>query len=145
MSQVAGTTCHVPDEQPPEWMGQAFPGVLDRRVLDQGSHWITGEEVTVRIGQTSSAHLGRCSTCSSRGPPSCTSTPWWAFASTQLWVPLHGWLTADSKANHRRLLDVRARAGLGFEVSALRVFDVLTWMTGNGYADPRPTVDDGGG
>lgn len=52
----------------------------------------------------------------------------------RLWVPLHAWLTADGKANHRHLLALRDRAGLGAEISALRVFDVLVWMTGKDRA-----------
>ena len=49
------------------------------------------------------------------------------------WVPLHAWLTADSRAQHRRLEELRLAAGLGPEVSVLRVFDVLAWMAGSGY------------
>lgn len=49
------------------------------------------------------------------------------------WVPLHAWLTAEERAAHSRLDQLRATAGLGPEISVLRVFDVLTWMTGKGY------------
>lgn len=49
------------------------------------------------------------------------------------WVPLHAWLTADECAQHRRLKQLRLAAGLGPEVSVLRVFDVLAWMVGSGY------------
>ncbi|MCC2319534.1 DUF6308 family protein [Cellulomonas xiejunii] len=49
------------------------------------------------------------------------------------WVPLHAWLTADECAGHRRLEELRSAAGLGSEVSVLRVFDVLAWMVGSGY------------
>ena len=51
------------------------------------------------------------------------------------WLPLHDWLTADDRANHLHLESLRSRAGLGPDISVLRVFDVLTWMTGKGYAD----------
>jgi Family of unknown function (DUF6308) len=51
------------------------------------------------------------------------------------WLPLHTWLTVDDRANHRHLESLRSRAGLGTDISVLRVFDVLTWMTGEGYAN----------
>ncbi|GCD21700.1 hypothetical protein CTKZ_32620 [Cellulomonas algicola] len=51
----------------------------------------------------------------------------------QYWGPLHAWLTTDGKAHHRHLLDLRDAADLGTEISALRVFDVLAWMSGKGY------------
>lgn len=47
----------------------------------------------------------------------------------RLWRPLHAWLVADDHANERHLERVRERAGVP-DVSVLRVFDVLTWMTG---------------
>ncbi|WP_421740701.1 DUF6308 family protein [Cellulomonas sp.] len=53
------------------------------------------------------------------------------------WVPLHAWLTADGRANHHHLLALRSLAGLGEEISALRIFDVLAWLVGKGYALPR--------
>ena len=51
------------------------------------------------------------------------------------WLPLHDWLVADDRANHLNLESLRSRAGLGPDISVLRVFDVLTWMTGKGYAN----------
>ena len=52
-----------------------------------------------------------------------------------LWSPLHTALTADNRALQKRLLRVRAAAGLDEAVSALRVFDVLAWMDGSGNSD----------
>jgi len=48
------------------------------------------------------------------------------------WLPLHAWLVADERANHHHLEDLRSLAGLGDDISALRVFDVLAWLTGKG-------------
>jgi hypothetical protein len=59
-----------------------------------------------------------------------------ALKDRELWAPLHAWLTSAGRANHRHLLELRDLAGLGHEISALRIFDVLTWMTGQGYAAP---------
>ena len=50
------------------------------------------------------------------------------------WLPLRDWLTADDRANHLHLESLRSRAGLGPDISVLRMFDVLTWMTGKGNA-----------
>jgi len=52
------------------------------------------------------------------------------------WLPLHAWLVADERANHHHLEYLRSLAGLGDDISALRVFDVLAWMTGKGYTAP---------
>ncbi|MDO4239556.1 DUF6308 family protein [Micrococcus sp.] len=46
---------------------------------------------------------------------------------------LHEELAAEGRAVWQRLLAYREAAGLGDEVSALRVFDVLAWMTAKGY------------
>jgi hypothetical protein len=46
------------------------------------------------------------------------------------WVPLCQALRADNKALHNRLLRLHRKAGLPYEVSALRVFDVIAWMEG---------------
>lgn len=48
------------------------------------------------------------------------------------WEPLRLALRADGGALHERLVRLRATAGLGPEVSALRVLDVVTWMQGAG-------------
>jgi hypothetical protein len=55
------------------------------------------------------------------------------------WEPLRQTLRADDL--HPRLLELRERAGLGPEVSALRVLDVVTWMEGKS-AGMRPTEPD---
>ena len=51
------------------------------------------------------------------------------IGSTQLWEPLRSLLNSDP-ALHERLLRLRRDAGLFEAVSALRVFDVVTWMEG---------------
>lgn len=51
------------------------------------------------------------------------------IGSQRLWEPLRALLTADP-ALHERLLHLRGEAGLTDDVSALRVFDVVTWMEG---------------
>ena len=58
-----------------------------------------------------------------------------SIANGLFWVPLHDRLTADDRANQLHLESLRSRAGLGPDISVLRVFDVLTWMTGKGYAN----------
>lgn len=46
------------------------------------------------------------------------------------WRPLHAWLTADGKTNHRQLERLHDAAGLPANISTLRVFDVLVWRVG---------------
>lgn len=46
-------------------------------------------------------------------------------------------LRHDDGALHRRLLDLRGRAGLPAEVPVLRILDVLAWMQGKGHV-PKP-------
>lgn len=58
-----------------------------------------------------------------------------SIVNGQLWLPLHAWLTADDRANDALLRALRTTAGLDGRVSVLRVFDVLTWMTGTGDAE----------
>jgi hypothetical protein len=53
------------------------------------------------------------------------------------WEPLRQALRTDGL--HKRLLELQERAGLGQEVSALRVFDVITWMEGKATG-VRPTA-----
>ncbi|GMA21524.1 DUF6308 family protein [Arsenicicoccus piscis] len=55
--------------------------------------------------------------------------------TTSHWALLHAALTNDGGALQERLLDLRSKAGLSDDVSALRVFDVLVWMDGSGNAD----------
>lgn len=50
-----------------------------------------------------------------------------------VWEPLHVWLSADEKANARRLRELGDRAGLQ-DISVIRIFDVLVWMVGSGHA-----------
>lgn len=52
----------------------------------------------------------------------------------RLWQPLNEWLTADGRSNEAHVQRIRAAAGLGTDISLLRVFDVLVWMVGKGYA-----------
>jgi len=46
------------------------------------------------------------------------------------WGALDCDLRADDKALQKTLLDIRAKAGIGEDISALRVFDIVTWMPG---------------
>lgn len=55
--------------------------------------------------------------------------------ATRHWTPLHEALVADGKALWKRLVHLRDQAGLGPEVSVLRVFDVLAWMDGSGNSE----------
>lgn len=50
------------------------------------------------------------------------------------WRPLHSTLRRDDGAIHKRLTRIRDGAGIDQSVSALRVFDVLTWMEGSGHS-----------
>lgn len=52
----------------------------------------------------------------------------------RLWVPLHEALNTDGQKLHRRLICIRDHAALTFELSPLRVFDVLAWMDGTGQS-----------
>jgi hypothetical protein len=47
-----------------------------------------------------------------------------------LWRPLHAWLVADGGVNERHLAQIRDRADVP-DISLLRIFDVLAWMTGS--------------
>lgn len=58
-----------------------------------------------------------------------------ALGAGTFWEPLRAWLAADGGANGHQLERVRARAGLGSDISILRVFDVLAWLVGKGYTD----------
>ena len=48
------------------------------------------------------------------------------------WGPMHSALREGDHALHNRLLRIRSVAGLNESISALRIFDVLTWMDGSG-------------
>jgi hypothetical protein len=58
-----------------------------------------------------------------------------SIARGNFWLPLHAWLVTDDRAHHKHLESLRSKAGLGSDISALRVFDVLAWRTGMGHAD----------
>lgn len=51
------------------------------------------------------------------------------------WQPLSTAFQANERALWRRLVGIHGAAGLSSEVSTLRIFDVLSWMEGAGYAD----------
>jgi hypothetical protein len=53
------------------------------------------------------------------------------------WEPLRGSLRADGAALHHRLLAIRDQAGVGTEISAIRVFDIIAWMDARGAVLPR--------
>jgi hypothetical protein len=55
----------------------------------------------------------------------------------ELWRPLHAWLVANGGANALQLAQVRDRADVP-DISLLRIFDVLAWMTGS-ERDDDPT------
>jgi len=57
------------------------------------------------------------------------------------WEPLRQQLRADGGALHDRLLRLRDRAGLDDHISAVRVYDVVTWMEGK-QSNLRPTDPD---
>lgn len=59
-------------------------------------------------------------------------------APTSFWRPLHEDLRADDRRLHRHLRSIRAQAGLPPTLSVLRVFDVITWMTGKRYTGQGP-------
>lgn len=66
-----------------------------------------------------------------------------SLVQQRLWGPLHAWLVADGHSNERQLARIREASGIGDDVSLLRVFDVLTWMVGSGYAvEPGATAPD---
>jgi hypothetical protein len=55
--------------------------------------------------------------------------------TSMLWVSLAEALRADDGALQARLLELREAAGLGSDISALRVFDVVVWMIASGYGE----------
>jgi hypothetical protein len=59
-------------------------------------------------------------------------------APTDFWASLRETLAADDQALHRRLLNIRDEAGVGDDVSALRVFDVVCWMLAQVEKSPSP-------
>ena len=51
-------------------------------------------------------------------------------APKSFWPSLREALATDGHALHHKLLDIREQADVGEDISALRVFDVITWMYG---------------
>lgn len=49
---------------------------------------------------------------------------------SEFWVSLQEALAADGHALHQKLLGIRRDSGVEEDISALRVFDVVTWMHG---------------
>lgn len=54
--------------------------------------------------------------------------------SGRLWEPMRQALRREDRALHRRLIQLRAAAGLSEAVSPLRVFDVIAWREGRRLA-----------
>ena len=52
-----------------------------------------------------------------------------------LWVSLARALRADGGALQRRLVALREEAGIGADISAVRVFEIVAWMTARGLAE----------
>ena len=51
-------------------------------------------------------------------------------APRSYWQALNHDLRSEDKRLHRKLLRIRQDAGIGNDISALRVFDIVTWMMG---------------
>ncbi|WP_251149765.1 DUF6308 family protein [Cellulosimicrobium sp. Marseille-Q4280] len=60
--------------------------------------------------------------------------------TASFWEALRAALRADDRALHRHLLSLRDEAGIGDDISALRVFDVVVWMQ-NRYLDPTADAE----
>jgi len=60
--------------------------------------------------------------------------------TASFWEALRAALRADDRALHRHLLSLRDEAGIGDDISALRVFDVVVWMH-HRYLDPASDAD----
>lgn len=58
-------------------------------------------------------------------------------ASKDYWRALNHDLREEDNALHRRLLDIRVQAAIGNDISALRVFDIVTWMVGHDHGTTR--------
>ena len=58
-------------------------------------------------------------------------------APTSLWASLQATLASDDRALFNRLLAIREAAGVGDDISPLRVFDVVCWRLGMGYTCPE--------
>jgi len=55
-------------------------------------------------------------------------------APADYWHSLNHDLRERDDALHRRLLDIRVQSAIGCDISALRVLDIVTWMTGRDHA-----------
>lgn len=49
-------------------------------------------------------------------------------ADTSYWRPLRNLLSAADRDLHHRLVDLGRRAGIGDDISAIRVWDIVCWM-----------------
>ena len=62
------------------------------------------------------------------------------IGSENVWEPLRVMLRQDSRSLDKLLVRIRDEVGLPSQVSALRVFDVIAWMEGKGFAPAGPGV-----
>ena len=58
---------------------------------------------------------------------------------TSFWASLHASLAADNSALHGKLLAIREKAGVGDDISAIRVFDAVTWLAAQDRDQERST------
>ncbi len=61
-------------------------------------------------------------------------------APNGFWRALNCDLRTEDNALHQKLLDIRDHAGIGDDISALRVFDIVTWMPGRDRGPSRGGV-----
>lgn len=57
------------------------------------------------------------------------------LAGRPFWTTLNAALRENDRAPHKHLVSVHDEAEIGEDISPLRVFDVVTWMTGQGHAN----------
>lgn len=60
--------------------------------------------------------------------------------TASFWDALRAALRADDRALHRHLLSLRDEAGIGDDISALRIFDVVVWLH-HRYLEPSANAD----
>jgi hypothetical protein len=58
-------------------------------------------------------------------------------APKSYWIALNNDLRVKDKALYRQLLAIRDAAGIEDDISALRVFDIVTWSIGRGRRTSR--------
>ena len=63
---------------------------------------------------------------------------------TDFYETLQQTLAADDEALHNRLLEIRQRSGVGDDISVLRCFDILVWMSGARPETTRRAIEDAG-